>query len=79
MWRCYRPSVADTVRQRIAAAIALAFLLLGVGAWLAGDQAERPLGSGPAVQVNVSEEQRLAVQFHPVRNPDIRYEPAGTG
>lgn len=50
MWRCYRPSVADTVRRRVAAAIALAFLLLGVGAWLAGDQAGRPPASGPAVQ-----------------------------
>ena len=38
MWRCYRPSVADTVRRRVAAAIALAYLLLGVGAWVAARQ-----------------------------------------
>ncbi len=46
MRRCYRPSVADTVRQRVAAAIALAFLLLGVGAWVAAGQGGRS-SAGP--------------------------------
>lgn len=50
MRRCYRPSVADTVRQRIAAAIALAFLLLGVGAWLAAGQGGAASTSGLGVR-----------------------------
>lgn len=37
---CYRPTVAETVRQRVAAALALAFLFLGVAAWLAGRPAD---------------------------------------
>ena len=53
--RCYRPSVADTVRRRVAAAIALAFLLLGFGAWLTGDQAGRPPTGGGGIDVQAED------------------------
>jgi signal transduction histidine kinase len=53
--RCYRPSVADTVRRRVAAAIALAFLLLGVGAWLVGDQAGRAPAGGGGIDVQAED------------------------
>ena len=46
---CYRPTVAETVRQRVAAAVALAFLVLGVGAWVAAGQ-----GAGPSTGASAS-------------------------